>query len=118
MDSPHANRIDSHESNPHGLAPMSPSLSIKKRGKLSSLNKRKGPAAPLETYYEIQNLVPNQKVYPKCTEKRHIKLEKTTLLRGPHDMIPINYEERTSQEVLTNAMIQMNCDDQKKFFKN
>ena len=97
---------------------MSPSLSIKKRGKCSSLSKKKGHVGPPETYYVIQNLVPNQKVYPKCSEKRHIKLEKTTLARGPHDMIPINYEERTSQEVLTNAMIQKDCDDQKKFFKN
>lgn len=33
-------------------------------------------------------------------------------------MIPINYEERTTKEVLTNAMIQGDSDDQKKFFVN
>ena len=47
------NQIDSHESSPVGLAPISPSLSIKKRGKISSMSKKKGPVGPPETYYVI-----------------------------------------------------------------
>lgn len=115
MDSQQA-YLYSHESSPDAQQ-LSPSLSLKKKGKASSLSKKKTAAAP-ETYYVIQNLVPSTKIWPKCTEKRHIKLEKSTLHRGPHDMIPINYEERTTQEVLTNAMIQRDSDDQKKFFMN
>lgn len=43
--------------------------------------------------------------------------QKPTLEIGPDDMIPINYDERSTKEVLTNAIISPRSDDSKKFFE-
>ena len=37
---------------------------------------------------------------------------------GPDDMQPIKYDERTTKEVLTNAIISAESDDQKSLFEN
>ena len=43
---------------------------------------------------------------------------KPSLKKGPHDLIPLNFQERTSKEVLTNAIIYQRSDDSKKLWEN
>lgn len=107
--------LDSKKTSSNNIpSPFSPTSSFKKK-KISLCKKKCKP----EFYYELKNLVPNTKVFkPEPFVPIDYVFSKPSQLRGPHDMIPINFEERTTREVLTSAVIFQNSDDQKKFYRN